>query len=397
MLPQIASLRFSYEQRLFQHIYSDKHLEAVLNGYAKNRNFNISKRYLLGHALKLTESLLPELYQLYQNCLKIVGQHLQGDLYVQQQSDYNAGVYAVGNRFDLVLSSGIVKDFQAAEIAFVIGHELGHVLFEHNQIPVQLILSEEQQINYDLARILLQWSRSAEISADRIGLLCSGSLTSAANVFFKTSSGLSVDKENEIINALRNQYEEIAKLAFSSHDYFNTHPLIPIRFKSLELICLDIMSMRNQKNSAKTTWLHIDKTIEDVLLNTELLGLNQLQLSRQKIYILILSLLYIAISDGEINQYETSFIQEIKARIAPDLDVQEVLAFCRLNKNKFKTEVIKEIELVQVNREEATNILQISYYLATCDQPICSSEENALAEICQLLGYHVSLQDLTRE
>lgn len=391
MLSQIASLRFSYEQGLFQQLSGDKYLESFLDANARDWNFNISKRHLLGHALKITESLFPELYQLYQNCLKIVGEHLQGDLYVQQQSDYNAGVYAVGNRFDLVLASAIVKDFKASEIAFVIGHELGHVLFEHNQIPVQLILSESQEINYDFARVLLQWSRSAEISADRIGLLCSGSLTSAANAFFKTSSGLFLDKENEIINSLHHQYDEIIKLASSPYEYFTTHPLIPIRFKSLELISLDIISLRSQHKQSRVNWLQIDKTIEEVLLNTEAFGSNKLQLSAQKVSILILVLLYVAISDGEINQYETSFIQEITARMGPGLNINEVLAFCRANGKKFKTAAISEIQQVKLNQAEAREILQISYYLAACDQPISTEEENSIVTICNLWGYESSL------
>lgn len=249
------TLRFPYEQKLFQQLQADPILGSLLNSFSKNNNFNANKRQLLGNAVKITAPLIPELYQLYQKCLTLVGDNLQGNLYVKQESSYNAGVYAVGKQFDIVLSSAIVNDFKPEEIAFVIGHELGHVLFQHNQIPVKLVLSENNQISYEMARNLLQWSRSAEISADRMGLLCSGSLNSASSVFFKTSSGLSLNKENEIINSLRSQYDEIAKLSSSSfsNEWICTHPLIPIRFKSLELICLDILSLRHQKKSVKVS------------------------------------------------------------------------------------------------------------------------------------------------
>ncbi len=90
---------------------------------------------------------------------------------------------------------------------------MGHVLFEHNQIPVKQILAAEEHLSYQVASLLFQWSRAAEISADRIGLLCSGSLASAANAFFKTSSGLCLDREEEIIRSLRSQYDELAPLS----------------------------------------------------------------------------------------------------------------------------------------------------------------------------------------
>lgn len=382
---QVGALRFGYEKQLFETITHQEYIGTCLSKYP--RNGNLTKRYLLGNAMKVTVSLFPDLYYLYQECLGRVGENIQGDLYIQQQSDYNAGVYAVGNRFDLVLASAIARDFPPVEIAFVMGHELGHVLFEHHQIPVQYILRDPQGISYKIAKKILQWSRAAEISADRIGLLCSGSLSSAANVFFKISSGLSGQAEDKIINSLRDQYDEIAAISPSTFasEWFSTHPLIPIRFKSLELICLDILSLRHQPQKPRITWHKIDETITQVLKKTESLGGDQWELSPEKISVLILCLLYVAISDGEINSYEISFIEELHQVIAPDLNLEEIVALCQTNKREFQREATQAIASVSVTLTEAKQILRLTHDLAMVDPPLAMAEKKVMGEIAQLL------------
>ncbi|MGK7904786.1 MAG: M48 family metallopeptidase [Hormoscilla sp.] len=394
MLPDINNLRFPYERKLFIEVQMNPDISRVLEEVSGD--FNSTKRYLLGTAVKITEALIPELYKLYQTCLERVGTGLQGNLYVQQSSDYNAGVLAVGSRFDIILCSAIVKDFKPAEIAFVIGHELGHVLFAHNQIPVQQILAASERLSYQVTSLLFQWSRAAEISADRIGLLCSGSLASAANAFFKTSSGLCLDREEEIIHSLRSQYDEIARLStaiVNPHETFCTHPLIPIRFKSLELICLDIMAWRNYKSKLKISWAQIDAEIEEVLLKTEPLGKRILRLSfsQAAVALMMLSLLYIAVSDGELNKHEEYFIREIQQQVAPELNLQEILALCKGDRGKFSKQVISDVSNNRVSRQEAETILQLGYAIARCDRPLSPAEIQAMEAICESLGCEVML------
>ena len=394
MLPDINNLRFPYESKLLMEVQMNPDISRVLESVSGDLNY--TKRYLLGTAVKITEALIPELYKLYQTCLERVGKGLQGNLYVQQLSDYNAGVSAVGSRFDLVLSSAIVKDFQPEEIAFVIGHELGHVLFEHNQIPVKKILAAGERLSYQLASLLFQWSRAAEISADRIGLLCSGSLASAANAFFKTSSGLCLDREEEIIRSLRSQYDEIARLSSAMvgpHESFCTHPLVPIRFKSLEMICLDIMAWRNQRSKFKISWAQIDAEIEEVLLKTEPLGKRNLQISQNAVALMMLSLLYIAVSDGELNKHEEYSIREIQQSVAPELNIQEILALCKGDRRKFSQQVLSDLSNNQLSGQEAEKILQLGYAIAIADRPLCSVETQAMEAICSCLGCEVWLVD----
>jgi len=55
------------------------------------------------------------------------------------------------------------------ELNFIVGHELGHALFEHYALPTHGIL-DEGNIDAEKAMRLMSWSRRAEVSADRAGL-----------------------------------------------------------------------------------------------------------------------------------------------------------------------------------------------------------------------------------
>ena len=398
MFSYINKLRFGYESKLFMQLNLNNIVSRAVTDLSLSNDFNYHKRYILGSAVKITPSLIPDLYNLYQDCLKFVGGDLKGDLYVQQQSSYNAYVYAVNNnKFDITLSSQVVKDFKPKEIAFVIGHELGHVIFEHNKIPVNLILDKYTGISYEIASLLFQWSKAAEISADRIGLLCSGSLASGANVFFKVSSGLLLDREDEIISSLRSQFEEIKALSAwqtSAENLICTHPMIPIRFKSLELINLDILFLRNRGAKAECPGFDsIDAQIKDVLTKTEPLGLGEFLSTKEGVSILILCLLYVAVSDGDLNKFEENFIYDIRNRAKLDISSEEVISVCRKEPQSFKSLALLDISSAKISQDDVGKIIQLCHYLAIVDVQICNAEIDAMKEICSRLGADVWIVD----
>ncbi len=80
MLPDINNLRFPYERKLFMEVQMNPDISRVLEEVSGDLNY--TKLYLLGTAVKITETLIPELYQLYQTCLERVGKGLEGHLYV---------------------------------------------------------------------------------------------------------------------------------------------------------------------------------------------------------------------------------------------------------------------------------------------------------------------------
>jgi uncharacterized tellurite resistance protein B-like protein len=126
------------------------------------------------------------------------------------------------------------------------GHELGHILFNHTSLPMPAVAMVEDMAGTIVSRQkaieLYLWCRSAEISADRAGLACAGTIEAAATAFLKLSSGLSrVDPGLDIADYIT-QVESLASSPAARQkprddddtlECFNTHPYGPLRLRAL--------------------------------------------------------------------------------------------------------------------------------------------------------------------
>jgi hypothetical protein len=121
------------------------------------------------------------------------------------------------------LSSAIVEKLESSELAFVVGHELGHYLLGHLQERVPSKRSYEHLI----------FARRRELSVDRVGLIACRSLPSALSAMMKTMSGLSNShlrfNTASFIAQLRN-YDKDEKNVRQLH---KTHPSWLIRCRAL--------------------------------------------------------------------------------------------------------------------------------------------------------------------
>lgn len=95
------------------------------------------------------------------------------------REDNNVPVVALGfgEPYALVLSSHWVELFDDDELAFMIGRELGHIAAGHTRF--QSLLSANGNENPVVGLIFGPWLRRSELTCDRIGLLCCGSIDAA--------------------------------------------------------------------------------------------------------------------------------------------------------------------------------------------------------------------------
>ncbi|QTA80539.1 Peptidase, M48 family [Desulfonema limicola] len=269
MLKDIESLRFSYESRLFRAIGSRLGHIPLIDYACSRQLLDTRRRDLLGDAVRVTPDLLPGIHKEYQSCLDMLGGGFTGDLFVQQSSFYNASVFAHDKKFDILIHSALLNDFTPDELRFVFGHELGHVIFKHYLFPVRDIIAQVKNHDPEAASLLFRWSRASEISADRVGMLCCSQLGAAATALFRTSSGLSNIDVNKVLQSFRCQYLDLEnQLLFVNNTdaWVRTHPMIPIRFKALELAALDIIALSRKTGGFSTKGFRkIDEQIALIL------------------------------------------------------------------------------------------------------------------------------------
>ena len=117
--------------------------------------------------------MAPEIRAIADECIQRLGITIPVEIYVYPSASYNAAcVKPEEGRLFIMFSSSLLERFDAAELRFVMGHELGHYLYHHHDIPIGYLLVGQNRPSPSLALQLFAWSRYAEISADRAGAHC---------------------------------------------------------------------------------------------------------------------------------------------------------------------------------------------------------------------------------
>jgi tellurite resistance protein len=200
-----------------------------------------TRRRLLSTSLRVSRGMSRRLDEVLGRCVDALGVETAVETYVFPDAAFNAAcARPEDQRVFLLLSSGLLEAFDDDELAFVVGHELGHHLFDHHKFPLHALLEHAQPPTGPLAMMVFAWSRYAEVSADRAGLLCSSGFEAAAKSFFKLASGLKGGlvemKPDALLQQLGDFREELGREPSSDEkpkaDWFATHPFSPLRLRA---------------------------------------------------------------------------------------------------------------------------------------------------------------------
>lgn len=229
---------FDGDRDLRQALLSDKRFVRVLVSRVGASTTATARRQLLLSALRLTPDIAPEPCKALADVVRTLGIEAPVELYCVSERSINAFVVSprAGGVLLLGLTSEAIERLDPAELRFVLGHELGHALFDHFQLSPQDLAGEEDIAPVHLCR-LCAWMRYAELSADRIGLLCCDDLEAATRAFFKLTSGLCA---TQFLRHAELHAEQLAavtadRIESSEADWFSTHPYSPLRVKALDL------------------------------------------------------------------------------------------------------------------------------------------------------------------
>ncbi len=200
------------------------------------------RRQLLATSVRLTRGMAKSFNKMADECIELLEVELPLELYVYSSPQFNAACFKPEeDRLFVMFSSSILEGFDAEELRFVMGHELGHHIYRHHDIPIGHLLNGKSRPDPKLALELFAWSRYAEISADRAGALCAQNMDVVARSLFKLSSGLtskvvqfSLDDFVQQVEEMRIENADIVKGAPRA-DWFSTHPFSPLRVKALKL------------------------------------------------------------------------------------------------------------------------------------------------------------------
>jgi uncharacterized tellurite resistance protein B-like protein len=200
------------------------------------------RRRLLSTSVRLSRKMAPDVYKLSDECVDRLSMDIPLELYVFNSPQFNAMCFKPEEgRLYVMFSSSLLEGFTAKELQFVMGHEFGHYIYNHHDIPIGYLVKGQQRPDPKLALRLFAWSRNAEISADRAGAYCAQDMQSVASALFKLASGLTGSVVKFDLDDFLKQVDEMQSFddepgqGAPQGDWFSTHPFSPLRVKALRL------------------------------------------------------------------------------------------------------------------------------------------------------------------
>jgi Zn-dependent protease with chaperone function len=137
-------------------------------------------------------------------------------LFISQTPIANAGAYGMDHPF-IVLNSTLIELASPEEVEVVLGHEVGHIMSEHAlyRTLLYLLLNMSSRVSpivgqaaLPIMLALLEWSRKAEISCDRAGLLASQNLDHAQGMHCVLAGGIRGRRDELSVEAFVEQADE---------------------------------------------------------------------------------------------------------------------------------------------------------------------------------------------
>lgn len=264
--------KFDYEALRFS---GEIEMEKVLEeDYALNNYYDIfdnesdvleTTNSMVANSVQLNSILAPRLYNICREISDYLEFHEKVDFYLASSHEVNAfSINGFGFAPHIIcLTSSLVNMISDDELRFVIGHEIGHLIFEHSKLDIVYhIMSnrDDDEMNWLLYYNFTRWRKYAEISSDRIGYLVCPDPKVIGKLFFKFAAGLSEDVLNFDVDEYLKQMVRLKELAYG--DFFATHPNNLVRIKSLNLLN-ESEFLRNK--SQEKEYLTKDK-LEDLVL-----------------------------------------------------------------------------------------------------------------------------------
>jgi Zn-dependent protease with chaperone function len=205
----------------------------------------------------------PEIYALGESCARRLGIGIP-QIFIAPSHELAAYTVATDDIAPMaVLSAGLVEALEPQQLMFAIGHECGHIHNLHGayNTAIQNLTNPLARLILDnvlglgvaldlvttvthaklltgavtgaLKMFLMNWSRAAEVTCDRAGLICCGDLHVAQRALAVLATGGVASLRGVNIEEYVRQLDATRRSPVRALELFATHPLLPKRIEVL--------------------------------------------------------------------------------------------------------------------------------------------------------------------
>lgn len=195
---------------------------------------------LLGNSVKVSDRQFPRIQKLAEGCAETLGIQ-PPQVYIVNDPRLNAATYGTDDESFIMVHSALVDHYSDEELRTVIGHECGHI---HNKHVVYLTTLHYLKmvasafvpwIVYPALIPLNAWSRRAEITCDRAGMLCAKNEQVAMRALTKLVLGSRKLYDEFNLDAFLEQYEEGKDSIGRYMEALASHPYLPKRVLAMRV------------------------------------------------------------------------------------------------------------------------------------------------------------------
>ncbi len=213
---------------------------------------------LLGTAVKVSERQFPQVHSIVQKISNVLGIE-PPTVYLKESPDLNAWTFGSDEKnLYVVVTRGLIDAARSRELAFILGHEMGHIKSEHvlYHTTAQWLADAGRGIvgvlSYPAQIALLAWLRRAEITADRAGLMCCQDLAAAQGALVLLGLGSRGLADQITIE----EFEDQASTDYGRwKEILQDHPYLPKRLKGIRLFSTSHFYLRRILQEERTAFL----------------------------------------------------------------------------------------------------------------------------------------------
>lgn len=311
-LPSLDSLRLRSEARLRVELEQQygRRIEQFVKTASRIAAFEGAdttpgeRQFFLAEGVRLSPAVAPKLYDLAHQALGRLTIDRPVEFYIYRTDVPDAFCSYDRERgiFSVCVAPEYINTLDDLELLDLLGHEIGHAILDHVQNKFILaedllydlqdweadmhgrVLDRHEQRELETAAQALEildpaflarcrrLARLQELSADRVGLLCSRDVAASLVSHMKElTGGLSSKFINYDASAVLRQLDELDALDRDAIDLFDgTHPITAVRMRSLMLFA---QSETYARFVGAETWTwsadDADRAVDDLLRQTE--------------------------------------------------------------------------------------------------------------------------------
>ena len=214
-------------------------------------------------AVAVGPNQFPKIHAMGEECARKLGIGIP-QIFVKYDYTINAYTYATEDTTPIIIiHSALIEKYSDEELMDIIGHECGHIHNNHGIymmagqllsqtglfVGAQMIPGLMQIIkilSFGAQLMLANWSRCAEVTADRAGLICTHSIETSLKAMAKLGFGGIAQLEDVNIDEYIKQIDSIKATPVRFLEFSADHPLVPKRMEAIKIFsrCDTFLSWR---------------------------------------------------------------------------------------------------------------------------------------------------------